>query len=115
LHVLFLPVGAMDRQRGGQGESDEQRNNPARNHGHFRRAKVNARKANKPTTRRPGPRKKAGRDKKATKPKSDRANEKAQVIALMKRAKAATLAEIIKATGWQPHTGASAASWEQGR
>jgi hypothetical protein len=26
------------------------------------------------------------------------------VIAMMKRAKGATLAEIMKATGWQPHT-----------
>jgi Protein of unknown function (DUF3489) len=26
------------------------------------------------------------------------------VIAMMKRAKGATLAEIVKATGWQPHT-----------
>jgi hypothetical protein len=38
------------------------------------------------------------------KPKADRANKKAEVIALMKRPKGATLAEIMKATGWQPHT-----------
>ena len=31
-------------------------------------------------------------------------NKKATVIAMMKRAKGATLAEIIEATGWQPHT-----------
>jgi hypothetical protein len=49
--------------------------------------------------------KKAGRAKKAaSKPKADRANKKAEVIAMMKRAKGATLPEIIKATGWQPHT-----------
>jgi hypothetical protein len=36
--------------------------------------------------------------------KADRANKKAEVIALMKRAKGATLTEIITATGWQPHT-----------
>ena len=48
---------------------------------------------------------KKGRAKKpAAKPKADRANKKAEVIAMMKRAKGATLAEIIKATGWQPHT-----------
>ncbi len=35
------------------------------------------------------------------KPKADRANKKAEVIALMKRAKGATLAEIVAATGWQ--------------
>ena len=44
------------------------------------------------------PAKKAGRAKKpATKPKVDRASKKAEVIALMKRAKGATLAEIIAA------------------
>jgi hypothetical protein len=49
--------------------------------------------------------KKPARTKKAAaKPKSDRANKKAEVIAMMKRAKGATLAEIMKATGWQPHT-----------
>jgi len=31
-------------------------------------------------------------------------NKKAEVIAMMKRAKGATLAEIMKATGWQKHT-----------
>jgi len=40
----------------------------------------------------------------ATKPKADRTNKKAEVIAMMKRAKGATLAEIMKATGWQAHT-----------
>jgi Protein of unknown function (DUF3489) len=49
--------------------------------------------------------KKAKAAKKAAgKPKADRANKKAEVIALMKRAKGATLSEIIAATGWQPHT-----------
>jgi hypothetical protein len=38
------------------------------------------------------------------KPKSDGANKKAEVIAMMKRAKGATLAEIMAATGWQAHT-----------
>jgi hypothetical protein len=50
-------------------------------------------------------RKKAGRAKNAaSKPKGDRANKKAQVIAMMKRAKGATLPEIMKLTEWQPHT-----------
>src|SRR5271163_325505 len=49
--------------------------------------------------------KKAAPAKKATrKPKTDRANKKAEVIAMMQRAKGATLDEIIKATGWQRHT-----------
>ena len=41
---------------------------------------------------------------KTPKPKADRVNKKDDVIALMKRAKGATLAEIMKATGWQAHT-----------
>jgi hypothetical protein len=40
----------------------------------------------------------------AVKRKADRANKKADVIAMMKRTKGATLAEIMKATDWQPHT-----------
>jgi hypothetical protein len=49
--------------------------------------------------------KKTPRAKKAAaKPKADRTNKKAEVIAMMKRAKGVTLAEIMKATGWQAHT-----------
>jgi hypothetical protein len=33
-----------------------------------------------------------------------RSNKKAEVIAMMRRAKGATLAEITEATGWQKHT-----------
>jgi len=47
--------------------------------------------------------KKAPRAKKA-KPPAGRSNKKAEVIAMMKRAKGATLAEIVGATGWQKHT-----------
>jgi Protein of unknown function (DUF3489) len=51
------------------------------------------------------PAKKAGRAKKpATKPKADRANNKTDVIAIMKRTKGATPAEIMAATDWQAHT-----------
>ena len=35
---------------------------------------------------------------------AERTNNKAEVIAMMKRAKGATLAEIVAATGWQAHT-----------
>jgi hypothetical protein len=35
------------------------------------------------------------------KPKAERSNKKAEVIAMMKRSKGVTLAEIMKATGWQ--------------
>jgi hypothetical protein len=67
--------------------------------------------AEAPTTKRPRKTKKAKPAKKASpakkaaaKPKADRTNKKAEVIAMMKRAKGATLPEIIEATGWQPHT-----------
>ncbi len=51
------------------------------------------------------PAKKVGRSTKAIgKPKTDRANKKAEVIALMKRAKGATLAEIMAVTKRQAHT-----------
>ena len=36
----------------------------------------------------------------AGKPKADRANKKAEVIAMMQRAKGVTLAEIMAATKW---------------
>lgn len=36
--------------------------------------------------------------------RAERTNKKAEVIALMKRAKGVTLAEIVEATGWQRHT-----------
>jgi hypothetical protein len=59
--------------------------------------------------RKPGkkakPVKKAARAKKpASKPKADRTNKKAEVLAMMKRAKGVTLSEIMKTTSWQPHT-----------
>ena len=56
-------------------------------------------KTKRTTAKKAKPAKKAGRAKKAAgKPKADRANKKAEVIALMKRAKGATLAEIMAAT-----------------
>ena len=36
--------------------------------------------------------------------KDERSNKKAEVIAMMKRAKGTTLAEIVETTGWQKHT-----------
>jgi Protein of unknown function (DUF3489) len=42
--------------------------------------------------------------KQVSQAKGERTNKKAEVIAMIKRAKGATLAEIVKATGWQPHT-----------
>ena len=35
---------------------------------------------------------------------AERSNKKAEVIAMMKRAKGAALAEIVAATKWQAHT-----------
>jgi uncharacterized protein DUF3489 len=58
----------------------------------------------KPTKKSKAP-KTVPRAKKATaKAKADGSNKKAEAIAPMKRAKTATLAEIMKATVWQPHT-----------
>jgi|SRR5579863_1281765 len=50
------------------------------------------------------PAKETAKAKKQAKPTAERASKKAEVIALMKRAKGTTLAEIMEATGWQPHT-----------
>jgi hypothetical protein len=59
----------------------------------------------KPTVKKQKPAKKSrGTKKPAHKAKADRANKKAEVIAMLKRAKGATLAEIMAATGWQAHT-----------
>jgi hypothetical protein len=58
----------------------------------------------KPGKKAKSPKKAARAKKPASKPKADRTNKKAEVIAMMKRAKGATLPEIMKATGWQPHT-----------
>jgi hypothetical protein len=77
---------------------------------------INSENISKPTdTAKPkGPRKAGNKAKPAKKARSarkqisqakgDRANKKAEVIAMMKRAKGATLPEIMKSTGWQPHT-----------
>jgi Protein of unknown function (DUF3489) len=40
----------------------------------------------------------------ASNSKAERTNKKTDVIALLKRAKGATLAEIMTTTGWQAHT-----------
>ena len=41
---------------------------------------------------------------KRNRPSASRSNKKAEVIALMRRAKGATIGEIMKATDWQAHT-----------
>jgi hypothetical protein len=50
------------------------------------------------------PSKNAAKAKKQTKPKEGRSNKKAEVIAMLKRSKGATLAEIMAAMKWQAHT-----------
>jgi hypothetical protein len=40
----------------------------------------------------------------APKDAESRPNKKAEVIAMMKRAKGATMSQIIEVTGWQKHT-----------
>jgi hypothetical protein len=47
---------------------------------------------------------KAPRRARAQKGAEERSNKKAEVIGMMKRAKGATLAEIMATTGWQAHT-----------
>jgi len=70
----------------------------------------------KPTAKKSASKKSAAKATKAAKGKksparakfapkaSDRTNKKAEVIAMMKRAKGVTLAEIMETTGWQAHT-----------
>ena len=58
----------------------------------------------KPAKKAKAAKKIAPAQKAARKPKADRTNKKAEVIAMMQRAKGATLDEIVKATGWQRHT-----------
>jgi hypothetical protein len=58
-----------------------------------------AKKSTKPAKAAKAPR--VGAKKGAT---DARGNKKAEVIAMMKRAKGVTLAEIVELTGWQKHT-----------
>jgi hypothetical protein len=63
-----------------------------------------AAKGAKPAKKTKGAKKARQARKAASKPATERSNKKAEVIALMKRAKGATLAEIVEATDWQKHT-----------
>ena len=63
-----------------------------------------ATKSKKPTRSAKSSKKAKPAAKNSAKSATDRSNKKAEVIALMKRSKGATLAEIMKATGWQAHT-----------
>jgi len=68
-------------------------------------------KTKRATAKKAKPTKKAGRaTKAASNPKADRANKKAEVITLMKRAKGATLAEIMAVTKWQARSGSRQAT-----
>jgi hypothetical protein len=51
-----------------------------------------------------GAKAKAAKNDNASRVGGQKGNKKAEVIAMMKRAKGATLAEIVEATGWQKHT-----------
>jgi Protein of unknown function (DUF3489) len=100
---MFLPTGAITvttatrSRRNPMSENASEIENTGKPAPETARPKA-GRKAAKPA-------KKAGKAKAATsKPKADRTNKKAEVIAMMKRAKGATLPEIVKATGWQAHT-----------
>src|SRR5437016_9601755 len=56
------------------------------------------------TAGKPAKQVKAAKTRPASRPERKRSNKKAEVIAMMTRAKGATLAEIMQATGWQKHT-----------
>jgi hypothetical protein len=67
--------------------------------------KKNATKKNATSKEKPArAAKKASPAKQPAKKAADRSNKKAEVIAMMKSAKGATLTEIMAATGWQAHT-----------
>jgi|HubBroStandDraft_6_1064221.scaffolds.fasta_scaffold1790624_1 hypothetical protein len=62
-------------------------------------------KGKRTTAKKAKPAKKTPQAKMAAgKPKAERANKKAEVVALMKRPKGASLAEIMAVTKWQAHT-----------
>jgi hypothetical protein len=80
---------------------------PPASDGHTSKAEAKPKKeANraKPAKKAKAAKKAAPAKKVARKPKGDRSNKKAEVIAMMQRAKGATLDEIMKVTGWQRHT-----------
>jgi Protein of unknown function (DUF3489) len=60
------------------------------------------RKAGKPAKKAKAAKKSSGKG--TSEKASERSNKKAEVIAMMMRAKGVTLAEIMQATGWQRHT-----------
>src|ERR1700722_3760701 len=99
---MSFPTGVMnghDRNPVGRNERSntiEPGNNAGMEAPQAKRKRATAKKAK--------PAKKEGRAKKpASKPKTDRANKKAEVIAMMKRPKGATLVEIMATTKWQAH------------
>ena len=63
-----------------------------------------AKKAKPSKKGRPARKEKPAANKASAKPDAERSNKKAEVIAMMKRAKGATLAEIMELTAWQKHT-----------
>jgi hypothetical protein len=102
--LQFLPLGVIDVMTATRSRRDTMSSNS------IDTEKTPDANASQPKGRRTAAKKakaakKARQPKKAPgKPKADRSNKKADVIALMKRPKGATLPEIMKATGWQPHT-----------
>jgi Protein of unknown function (DUF3489) len=100
---MFLPTGVMNCHD----RSPVGRNTMSTNTIDTERTTTPEPAAPQPRTKRQPakPAKKAGGAKKpASKRKAGGANKKAEVIALMKRAKGATLAEITAVTKWQAHT-----------
>jgi Protein of unknown function (DUF3489) len=78
---------------------------PLASDGHASEPEARKRKGGRKPANKAKTAKKARQPKKAAgKPKADRTNKKAEVIAMIQRTKGATLDEIMKATGWQRHT-----------
>ena len=104
--LLFLPTGVIHVTTANRSRRNSMSENAIESENTGKPAPEAAKpKGARKSTKKAKPAKKAGRAKKTVaKPKADRANKKAEVIAMMKRAKGATLAEIMKATGWQAHT-----------
>jgi uncharacterized protein DUF3489 len=100
--LLFLATRAINVTTATRsGRTNDQRLNRGQQH---TGAGAEQPKAKRKPTRKGKAAKKPGHAKKAgSKPKAERANKKAEVIALMKCAKGATLAEIRAVAKWQAH------------
>jgi hypothetical protein len=99
---MFLPTGVMDGHDRNPVRRNEMNSTTQSENGSA--PEVPQPKAKRAPAKKATAAKKSRTKKPASKPKAERANKKAEVIAMMKRARGATLAEIMAATKWQAHT-----------